>query len=68
MAKMTWLDNIAGALAIFGGINWGLVGIANFNLVTTFSPSIANVIYSIIGIASVYFVFRLWKLKLIKLY
>ena len=43
---------------IIGGINWGLIGFFNFNLVSTiFSGSltfIARIIYAIVGLASIY--------------
>ncbi|MFI3329340.1 MAG: DUF378 domain-containing protein [bacterium] len=41
---------------IIGGINWGLIGFFNFNLVeflTNSNVMIDNVIYSIIGICAV---------------
>ncbi len=45
-------------LMIIGGINWGLIGFFNFNLVSTiFSGSltfIARIIYAIVGLASIY--------------
>ena len=45
-------------LMIIGGLNWGLVGILNFNLVTTiFGPNFAlitRIIYAAVGLASLY--------------
>lgn len=45
-------------LVIIGGINWGLIGLFNFNLVSTlFSGSltfIARLIYTLVGLAAVY--------------
>ncbi|MBR5129384.1 MAG: DUF378 domain-containing protein [Firmicutes bacterium] len=45
-------------LMIIGGINWGLIGFFNFNLVSTiFSGSltfIARIIYAIVGLTSIY--------------
>ena len=34
--KRNWLDVTALILIIIGGINWGLVGFFNFNLITYF--------------------------------
>ena len=52
------LKKIILILMIVGGLNWGLVGIFNFNLVTTiFGPNFAlitRIIYALVGLASVY--------------
>ncbi len=48
---------IALILIIIGGINWGLVGVFDFNLVAAIfgkSSFIARVIYTIIGIAALW--------------
>lgn len=39
-------------LTIIGGINWGLIGIADFNLVETLFSPLANIIYIIVGVTS----------------
>jgi uncharacterized membrane protein YuzA (DUF378 family) len=45
-------------LMIIGGINWGLVGFFNYNLVSSiFGNSlaiIARIIYAVVGLASLY--------------
>ena len=51
------LDVLAAVLLVVGGLNWGLVGIMDFNLVTyLFSsmPTIENRVYSLVGLAPVY--------------
>ena len=51
------LDVLAAVLLVVGGLNWGLVGIMDFNLVTyLFSsmPTIENLVYSLVGLAAVY--------------
>ena len=54
---MRFLDRIAIILVIIGGINWGLVGLFEFNLVSslfgTFS-ALTRIIYCLVGIASLY--------------
>mgnify|MGYP003316969519 FL=1 len=49
-----FLDKIALILVIVGALNWGLIGLFNLNLVTALIKStlINNIIYIIIGIAS----------------
>lgn len=45
-------------LMIIGGLNWGLIGFFNFNLVTSiFGTSLAlitRIIYAAVGLASIY--------------
>ena len=51
------LDVLAAVLLVVGGLNWGLVGIMNFNLVSyLFSsmPSIENAVYSLVGLSAIY--------------
>ena len=51
---MEIIKKVALALTIVGALNWGLIGIFNINLVTLLikSTMINNLIYIIIGIAS----------------
>jgi len=52
---MKALDIIALILVLIGGINWGLVGALNFNLVEViFGSLISSIIYIIVGIAAIY--------------
>lgn len=59
---MKIIDTIALVLIIIGAINWGLIGIFNFNLVETIFGGmsiITRVIYILVGISG------LWGIKLI---
>ena len=51
---MKTLQKCALILTIIGALNWGLIGLFNLNLVTLLikSAMINNIIYIIIGIAS----------------
>jgi len=54
---MSTVDWIAMALMIVGGLNWGLVGLFNFDLVTFLfgdQSLLSRVIYIAVGIAAVY--------------
>ena len=56
---MKWLHIIAYLLLFVGGLNWGLVGLFNFNLVMTlFSswPAVESLIYILVGVATVYII------------
>ncbi len=51
------LSVIAFILLIVGGLNWGLVGLLNFNVVDRiFShiPAIARILFVIVGLAGIY--------------
>ena len=50
------LDILTLILVTIGGINWALIALFNFNIVTYFFSKqwIVNVIYVAIGVASVY--------------
>ncbi|MFO7711445.1 MAG: DUF378 domain-containing protein [Candidatus Woesearchaeota archaeon] len=54
------LDWIALVLVIVGGLNWGLVGLFQFNLVDFLFGSIAlleRVIYVLVGVAALYMIY-----------
>ncbi len=54
---MRTLDVIVAILLIIGGLNWGLVGAFNFNLVEFLFgqlPIIARTIYVVVGLAAIY--------------
>lgn len=59
---MKIIDTIALVLIIIGAINWGVIGIFNFNLVETIFGGlsvISRIIYILVGISG------LWGIKLI---
>ncbi len=59
---MKTIDTIALLLIIIGAINWGLIGIFNFNLVESIFGDftlITRIIYCLVGISG------LWGIKLI---
>lgn len=60
---MKSLDIAAVALLVVGGLNWGLVGAANFDLVAAlFGPmsGLSRVVYVLVGLAAVYRLVQ-WK-------
>jgi uncharacterized membrane protein YuzA (DUF378 family) len=59
---MKVIDTIALILVIIGAINWGLIGIFNFNLVDTLfgeMSAISRIVYTLVGISG------LWAIKLL---
>jgi len=58
------LDKITYTLLVIGGLNWALVGFFNYNLVgKVFSTGLARIIYSVIGVAALYGVFSITRMK-----
>lgn len=59
---MKIIDKIALALVIIGAINWGLIGLFNFNLVDTIFGAmsiISRIIYILVGVSG------LWAIRLL---
>ena len=57
MANKTMLDTLTWVLLLVGGLNWGLVGFANFNLVDTLlgaGSMLADCVYGLVGLSAVY--------------
>lgn len=51
------IDVIAAVLLVVGGLNWGLVGILDFNLVAALFGSgtiLASIVYGLVGLAALY--------------
>ena len=72
-SKLKTLDIFVGILLIVGGLNWGLVGIFNFDLVAAIFGSmsvLARIVYALVGLAAVYdlifikAIFRRWHVQL----
>jgi uncharacterized protein len=58
---MKKLDVLAAALLVIGGLNWGLVAVAQFDLVAWLvgldfgqTNAVSRVIYGLVGLAAVY--------------
>lgn len=60
--RLSTIDWIALVLIIIGGLNWGLIGIARYNLVATIfgeATSASRIVYSLVGLAAIYELIRL---------
>ena len=58
---MKKLDVLAAALLVIGGLNWGLVAVAQFDLVAWLvgldfgqTNAVSRVIYGLVGVAAIY--------------
>ena len=62
---MKALDVVTGILVIVGALNWGLIGLARFNLVEALfgQTVISAIVYSLVGIAGVYQASRMFATR-----
>jgi len=64
--KNKGLQTFAGVLLIVGGLNWGLVGFFNYNLVSslfTEGSFLTNLIYDLVGLSAVFMAFAMGNMK-----
>ena len=57
MNKLSAIDWIAVILLAIGGLNWGLVGLFNFDLVATIfgdMSALSRIVYIVVGICAIY--------------
>lgn len=65
-SRMTTIDWIAMVLLIVGGVNWGLIGLANFNLVAAIfgdMTGIARIVYALVGLSAIYSIYTSMKMS-----
>lgn len=63
MAAVKW---IALVLLIVGGLNWGLVGVAQFDLVAAIlgpMSALARLVYTLVGLSAIYTAFASFQKK-----
>lgn len=66
MKKLSGIDWLSLILVIVGGLNWGLVGVFDFNLVDAIfgdMSGISSVVYALVGLAAVYLIIGSTKLR-----
>jgi len=54
---MKKMDVVCAVLLVIGGLNWGLVGAAQFDLVATLfgtASAMSRIVYSLVGLAAIY--------------
>ncbi|HEX5797718.1 MAG TPA: DUF378 domain-containing protein [Candidatus Saccharimonadales bacterium] len=60
--KLNPIEKVAYILLVIGGINWGLVGWVDYNLVDEIfgvGSTASRVIYAVVGVAAVYVIYSL---------
>lgn len=59
--SLSTLDWLFLVLLIVGGLNWGLVGLFQYDLVATLfgeATTLSNIVYSLVGVSALYYVVR----------
>jgi len=59
MKLLNWITVI---LVIVGGLNWGLVGVADYNLVDSLfgaNSTLTMVVYDLVGLSAIALIFRI---------
>ncbi len=62
--KLNALDWIAMILVVIGGLNWGLVGLLNIDLVAAIfgaMSAISRIVYIVVGLAAIYVLISVLK-------
>lgn len=63
-SKLSAMDWVAMVLMIVGGLNWGLIGAFDFNLVSALfgeQSALTRLVYVLVGLASLYGIYTLAK-------
>lgn len=64
MKDLNWMDWLGLVLVVVGGLNWGLVGAFNFDLVATLFGDmtiLSRIVYSLVGLSSIYILVSMFK-------
>ncbi len=63
--KLSAIDWVALVLVIIGGLNWGLVGAAGFDLVQAVFGGgiISTIVYLLVGLSAIWMIFISGKLE-----
>jgi len=59
MNRMNFIDWLTLILLIIGGLNWGLIGFFDYNLVSAIfgeMSTLSRIIYSLVGISALYWI------------
>lgn len=62
--KMNTIEWIVTVLMIAGALNWGLVGVFNWNLVNTvfgMVPYLTTIVYALVGLSGLYSIYMVAK-------
>jgi len=66
MYKLNMIDKISFVCVLIGALNWGLLGLLNFNLVSAIFgsvPILARIIYILVGVSAVNIIIFIFRSK-----
>jgi uncharacterized membrane protein YuzA (DUF378 family) len=66
LMRLNIIDYIALILLVVGGLNWGLIGFFNFDLVAAIfgnMTAISRTVYGIVGICAIYTLYIIYKIS-----
>lgn len=66
MNKLGFLDWLALILLVIGGLNWGLAGVFDFDLVAAIfgdMTTLARIVYAVVGLSAIYALLLVGKLR-----
>jgi len=57
------VDWVAKVLVIVGALNWGLMGVWNYNLVTSLlgTGTLTTVVYDLVGLSALWMIYMLYE-------
>lgn len=61
--RMNVWDKVAYILVVIGGLNWGLIGFFDYNLVTELlgsNETAVRTVYGAVGLAAAYILYTMW--------
>ena len=64
--KLSTLDVVAIVLVVIGGLNWGLVGLVNLDVVAAIfgaASVLSRIVYVLVGLAAIYLAVVAMKLE-----
>ena len=62
MNKFSTLDWITFVLIVIGGLNWGLWGAFQWNLVEAIFGTLTRIVYVLVGLSAIYWLLMMGKL------
>jgi len=66
MKKINTLEMLAMVLLVIGGLNWGLIGLFQYDLVAALfgdMSTLSRIVYTLVGISGLYGLIMLFKKK-----
>lgn len=69
--RVNWLDVVCAILLVIGALNWGAIGLLEYDFVEAamapiFQPAAAEVvsraIYALVGLAGIYFIYTTYRM------